>query len=150
MVPVPSKNIHWARRYSSSKLEGFRKIPENPQILDSIPWVELTKVFEVTCSPILSQLKWSFFFCHSRYRSWIRVRTSYLVSMILCTKLMIKKLLFEMFYFLCVIQWVFHQRCYCEIHQNQPKLGYRTKWHQKVCLFWGNQISKTQEKVSKI
>ena len=54
-----------------------------------------------------------------------------------------KKMIFEKKYFWCVIQWVFHQRCYCEIHQNQPKLGYRTKWHQKVCIFWGNQISKT-------
>ena len=62
MVPVPSKNIQSARRYSSSKLDGFRKFRENPQILDRILRVELPKVFKVTRSLILSQPKWSALF----------------------------------------------------------------------------------------
>ena len=36
MVPVPSKNIPWARRYSSSKLDTFRKNPENARSFDRI------------------------------------------------------------------------------------------------------------------
>ena len=85
MVPVPSKNIPWARRYSSSKSDTFRKNPENPRSFDS----RIRKSYVGTdqkCSNVFLTLKKSeaqFFPSYSRPSEV--VGTSYLVGLVLHT-----------------------------------------------------------------
>ena len=111
MVPVPTKNIHWAWRYSSSKLNKFRKIMKIQDPSTDFQWkfnenhqesVQIMKNLEK--NDVLQKV------FYARYRSSIVRATSYSTSIILYTFSPVKIFVFLKFSFFLTFSdgfWIF-------------------------------------------